>query len=214
MHPILSILYFLRDMKSSLIIVAFFICGIVLSMFSLLPDSLVEIDFSSYVLYLLMFFVGVSIGADKDVLKILKGAKLKIMLVPLSIVVGTFIGVGLTSFLITDISLKESLAVGAGFGYYSLSSIFISQLHSELLGVIALLSNILREIITLLITPILVKYFGKLAPIASGGATAMDTTLPIITKFTGKEYAIIAVFSGIILTILVPFIVTFILTYF
>ncbi|MEE9439746.1 MAG: lysine exporter LysO family protein, partial [Saprospiraceae bacterium] len=134
-------------MKSSLIIVVFFICGVLLSVFSLLPGFLIETDFSSYVLYLLMFFVGISIGADKDVLKILKGAKLKIMLVPLSIIIGTFIGVGLFSILIPDVSLKESLAVGAGFGYYSLSSVFISQLHSEILGVIALLSNILREVI-------------------------------------------------------------------
>jgi uncharacterized membrane protein YbjE (DUF340 family) len=41
----------------------------------------------------------------------------------------------------------------------------------------------------------------------------MDTTLPVISRFSGKEYAIIAVFSGIVLTILVPFMVTFILTF-
>ena len=199
-------------MKNSLVIVAFFVCGVLLSTYSLLPNFLLATDYSSYVLYLLMFFVGISIGADKDVLKILKSAKFRIMLVPLSVIIGTFIGVGLISYLIPGVSLKESLAVGAGFGYYSLSSIFISQLHSEMLGVIALLSNILREVITLLTTPLLAKYFGKLAPIASGGATSMDTTLPIITKYTGKEYAIIAVFSGIILTVLVPFLVTFILT--
>ena len=178
-----------------------------------MPDFLLESDISTYVLYILMFFVGISIGADKDVLKILKGVKLKIILVPLSVIIGTFIGIGFVSVFIPDISLKESLAVGAGFAYYSLSSIIITQLNSEILGVIALLSNILREVITLLTAPILVKYFGKLAPLASGGATSMDTTLPIITKFTGKEYAIIAVFSGVVLTILVPFLVTFILTW-
>ncbi len=200
-------------MKSSLTIVGFFILGILLSIYSLMPDFLLEPDLSTYVLYILMFFVGISIGADKDVLKVLKGAKLKIILVPLSVIIGTFIGIGFISIFIPDISLKESLAVGAGFAYYSLSSIIITQLDSEILGVIALLSNILREIITLLTAPVLVKYFGKLAPIASGGATSMDTTLPIITKFTGKEYAIIAVFSGVILTVLVPFLVTFILTW-
>jgi uncharacterized membrane protein YbjE (DUF340 family) len=78
--------------------------------------------------------------------------------------------------------------------------------------VVALLSNIFREVATLLTTPILVRYFGKLAGIASGGATAMDTTLPVISRYSGKEYAIIALFSGIVLTILVPFLVTFILT--
>ena len=200
-------------MKSSLFIVGFFILGILLSIYSLVPDFFLESDISTYVLYILMFFVGISIGTDKDVLKILKGVKLKIILVPLSVITGTFIGIGFVSVFIPDISLKESLAVGAGFAYYSLSSIIITQLNSDILGVIALLSNIFREVITLLMTPFLVKYFGKLAPIASGGATSMDTTLPIIAKFTGKEYAIIAVFSGVILTILVPFLVTFILTY-
>ena len=104
------------------------------------------------------------------------------------------------------------MAVGAGFGYYSLSSVFITQLHSQSLGVVALLSNIFREVATLLATPLLVSYFGKLAGIASGGATAMDTTLPVISRYSGQSYAIIAVFSGIVLTILVPFLVTFILT--
>jgi uncharacterized membrane protein YbjE (DUF340 family) len=103
--------------------------------------------------------------------------------------------------------------VGAGFGYYSLSSIFIGQISGKTLGVVALISNILREIITLLGTPLLLKFFGQLAPIAAGGATSMDTTLPVITKFTGKEYAVISVFSGVVLTMLVPFLVTFILKF-
>jgi len=199
-------------MKTSIIIIAFFLAGLLLAMFSLLPDFILQNDFSTYILYILMFFVGISIGIDKNVWKVLKGAKFKILLVPLSVIVGTLLGVGIASFFIADVNLKESLAVGAGFGYYSLSSIFITQLSGSVLGVIALLSNILREVITLLATPWLLKYFGKLAPIASGGATAMDTTLPIITKFVGKEYAIIAIFSGIVLTILVPFIVTLILS--
>jgi len=105
------------------------------------------------------------------------------------------------------------LAVGAGFGYYSLSSLFITQLSGEMLGVTALLSNILREILTLLATPLLVQYFGKLAGIASGGATSMDTTLPVITRYSGKEWSIISVFSGVVLTLLVPFLVTFILKF-
>lgn len=96
---------------------------------------------------------------------------------------------------------------------YSLSSLLITRLSNETLGVIALLSNILREILTLLATPLLVQHFGKLAGIASGGATSMDTTLPVITRFSGKEWSIISVFSGVALTLLVPFQVTFILKY-
>jgi uncharacterized membrane protein YbjE (DUF340 family) len=80
------------------------------------------------------------------------------------------------------------------------------------MGTIALLSNIMREIFTLLMTPFLVRIAGPLSPIASGGATSMDTTLPIISLYSGREFAVIALFSGIVLTVLVPFLVPFILS--
>jgi len=197
-------------MKGSLIIVTFFICGIFAGKFALLPEFILENDLSSFALYILMFFVGVSIGADKNALKVIKDAKFKIVLVPISVIVGTFVGVGLISFFLSEISFCESIAVGSGFGYYSLSSILITQMGGKVLGVTALLSNIFREIATLLLTPLFAKA-GKLAPIASGGATSMDSTLPIITRYVGKEYAIISVFNGTVLTILVPFLVTFIM---
>ena len=73
----------------------------------------------------------------------------------------------------------------------------------------ALLSNIMREIIALLGAPLLVKYFGKLAPISVGGATTMDTTLPIITRCSGKEFVIISIFHGFVVDFSVPFLVTF-----
>jgi len=198
-------------MKNSLIIVGFFIMGVLIGIFKLMPKALLQTELSTYALYILMFLVGIGIGLDKSAWKIIRKVNFKIVLVPITVIIGTAIGVSVVSIFLKDINLRQALAIGAGYGYYSLSSIFISKLSGETLGVVALISNIFREIITLLITPIFVKFFGKIAPIASGGATAMDTTLPIITKFSGKEYAIISVFSGIILTVLVPFLVTFIL---
>jgi uncharacterized membrane protein YbjE (DUF340 family) len=197
--------------KNSLIILAFFVLGILCGLLSLLPEFMRKTDFSLYALYALLFLVGVAIGSDERTWRILRSANVKILLVPLSVIVGSFAGVMLFSLLLPSLSLRESLAIGSGFGYYSLSSVLITRLSGETLGVIALLSNIIREIITLSMTPIFARYLGNLAPIASGGATTMDTTLPIITKFVGKEYAMIAVFSGMVLTMLVPFLVTFIL---
>jgi uncharacterized membrane protein YbjE (DUF340 family) len=106
------------------------------------------------------------------------------------------------------------MAVGAGFGYYSLSGILIAEISGEELGVVALLANIFREVLTLTLAPLLVKWFGKYAVIASGGATAMDTTLPVVVRYSGKEMAVVAVFSGLVLSILVPVLVPFILTAF
>ncbi len=201
-------------MKGSLAILSFFVLGLILGLSRFLPDVVIDNDFSIYVLYILMFLVGIGIGADRSSWRIIRETNIKIILVPICVIVGSLLGAFAVSFLLPAISAKESMAVGAGFGYYSLSSIFITQISGEKLGVIALLSNISRELITLVATPIFVNYFGKLAGIASGGATSMDTTLPIITQYSGKEWAVISVFSGVVLTILVPFLVPFILQIF
>ena len=198
-------------MKGSLIILSFFAVGLIGGIYDIFPQWLLNDDLTTYALFVLMFLVGISIGSDKAAFYVLRKMNFKIFLVPLTVIVGSLLGTALISLMLSDIHVKEAMAVGAGFGYYSLSSIFISEISGKELGVVALLSNIFREIITLLAVPLFVKYFGKLAGIASGGATAMDTTLPIIVKFTGKEYGIIAIFSGIVLTILVPILVTLIL---
>ncbi len=198
-------------MKGSLIILSFFAMGLIGGIYEIFPQWLLNEDLTTYALFVLMFLVGISIGSDKAAFYVLRKMNFKIFLVPLTVIVGSLLGSALISLMLSDINVKEAMAVGAGFGYYSLSSIFISEISGKELGVVALLSNIFREIITLLAVPLLVKYFGKLAGIASGGATAMDTTLPIIVKFTGKEYGIIAIFSGIVLTILVPILLTLIL---
>ena len=196
-------------MKNSLIIISFFILGIILGHYQLLPAFVLKHDLSVYALYLLLFLVGLLLGMDKKSFEIIRQSSLRLLLIPIAVVIGSLLGAAIVSLFLKNISLSEGLAIGSGFGYYSLSSILIAELKSKSLGVIALLSNIFRELTTLLFTPLFVKYFGPLAPIASGGATAMDTTLPIITEYSGKEYALVAVFSGLTLTILVPFLVSF-----
>ncbi|HCX72845.1 MAG TPA: hypothetical protein DHM37_03920 [Candidatus Cloacimonas sp.] len=200
-------------MKNSFIILAFFILGILIGNSDFLPIVLQETDFSLYALYILILLVGISIGADRKSWHVLQQAKFSILLVPVGTIIGTLTGCAFLSIFLKSTSLQESLAVGSGFGYYSLSSIIITQKAGETVGVIALLANISREIITLLFTPLFVKIFGKLAPISAGGATSMDTTLPIISRFSGHDYAIVSVVHGTILTILVPFLVSFILTF-
>lgn len=200
-------------MKGSLTILSFFIAGIILAVFGWVPQWLSNDDFVLYTLLALVFVVGIGIGSDSSAFEVLKRIKFKVLLVPLLVVIGSLAGTALFSIFLHHISMAQAMAVGAGFGYYSLSSVIISQMDGEELGVIALLANIFREVFTLIAAPFLVKYFGKLAIIASGGATAMDTTLPVAVKYSGKEFGVIAVFSGVVLTILVPFLVSFILQF-
>lgn len=199
-------------MRGSLIIITLFIIGVLFGRFAEMPAFLTENDPTLYALYVLMFLVGISIGSDKKALQALKQQNLKIILVPLGTILGTLAGSALISTVLSGRSLTDCLAVGSGFGYYSLSSIFITQYKGAELGTIALMSNIIRELIALLAAPLLVRWFGKLAPISVGGATTMDTTLPVITRFSGKDFVVISIFHGITVDFSVPFLVTFFCT--
>ncbi|SIQ33711.1 lysine exporter LysO family protein [Halanaerobium kushneri] len=165
---------------------------------------------SSYALILLLFGVGIDIGLNKEMLKNLIKYGWNIIIIPILIAIGSILGTVIAGFVI-GFSFNESAAVGAGFGWYSLSGIILSQLHSVELGSIAFLTNIFREFLTFLILPFVVKKFGNSAGIAPGGATTMDVTLPLIKKVAGEEMVIPALVSGMVLTTLVPILVPFLI---
>jgi uncharacterized membrane protein YbjE (DUF340 family) len=142
----------------------------------------------------------------------LKRHGFRLALLPAAVVVGTLGAVALTALLWPGMPMRESLAVGAGFGYYSLSSLIIREFSGNDWAAVALLSNISREILTLLLAPLIARIAGPAGPAAAGGATSMDTTLAATVQSSGSAWAVPALFSGVVLTILTPFAVTLILT--
>lgn len=195
-------------MKGSLIIVAFFILGIIAGYTGLLSINTGEINLSLIALCLLMLCVGIGVGKDLNALRGLRTMNRWLLALPLLTISGTLAGCALISLLFPERALYDILAVGSGFGYYSLSSIFITQYRGPELGTLALLTNIAREIITLLGAPLIVYLCGPLAPITAGGATSMDTTLPVITSVSGRKFAILSIYHGFVVDFSVPILVT------
>ena len=167
-------------LKGSLVIVAFFVAGCVAGLFA--PFDMTGSRMSAYVLYALMFCVGVTLGNDRTLAERVRRLDPRLALLPVATAVGTLAGAALAAPLLGGWSLTDSLAVGAGFGYYSLSSIFIADLRGPELATIALLCNVMREIFTLLAAPLVARWCGPLAAVSIGGATTFDTTLPVITQ--------------------------------
>ena len=194
----------------SLVIVAFFVAGCVVGLFA--PFDLAGSRVSAYVLYALMFCVGITLGNDRTLAGRVRRLDPRLALLPVATAVGTLAGAALAAPLLAEWSLTVSLAVGAGFGYYSLSSIFIADFRGPELATIALLCNVMREIFTLLAAPLVARWCGPLAAVSIGGATTFDTTLPIITQAAGRPYAVVSVFHGCVLDFSVPFLVTFFCT--
>lgn len=187
------------------------IMGLLIGNFVLPPELAKWLEpFITYALAIMIFLVGIEIGRNKSAIIQLKQAGFKLLLVPLAVGVGTLLG-AIAAMPLVGLPLKEVAAVSAGFGWYSLSGVLIADIYSVELGATAFLSNVFRELIAFVIIPLLAGFVSKLAAIAPGGATTMDSTLPLITRVTNTNTALIAFFNGLVLTIAVPFLVPFIL---
>ena len=203
-----------QTLKGSLVIVAFFAVGCLAGLWT--EPDMQGSSLSTWVLYALMFCVGVTLGNDRTLAGRVRRLDRRLALLPVATAVGTLGGAALAApFFGADsavTSAADSLAVGAGFGYYSLSSIFIADLRGAELATVALLCNILRELFTLLAAPLVARWFGPLAAVSIGGATTFDTTLPVVTRAAGRPYAVVSIFHGCVMDFSVPFLVTFFCT--
>ena len=197
-----------ESMKGSIVVVAFFLLGIVLGLSGVADADGKSVSLTSYVLYALLLCVGMTIGEDGGFFSRVKGLDRKLMLLPLMTACGTFLGVAAVWAFFRQYLLTDCLAVGSGFAYYSLSSVFITEMRGAELGTVALLSNIFREILALLVIHPMARTLNPLAAVSMGGATTFDTSLPVIMQSAGKDYLIIAAFHGLTLDFSVPLFVT------
>lgn len=180
--------------------------------FNGVPDFLPE-ETTTYLLCVLMLVIGIDLGNDIDRLKSMAKLRWELLLLPLFTIIGSLIGAAVTSIFVKDCGPVEGMAVGAGLGYYSVSSVIISEAVSSTLGFVALFSNILRETITMLFSPLIARFFGPLAPIATGGANSADVTLPIILRSSGQEYLLPSMLHGFVNNVSVPVVVGFLCSF-
>lgn len=154
----------------------------------------------------LLFFVGIDLGSNSEIFKNLKNIGFKILVIPMSVIVGSLLGAVICGIIFKH-NIFGALAIGSGMSWYTLSAIIITPVSAEL-GTIAFLTNVFREILAYLLIPIISKHIGYLETIGAGAAISMDTGLPIITKCTSKEMAPVSFICGVLIsmsvTVLVP----------
>lgn len=165
---------------------------------------------STIALAILLLGIGIDLGSNRKIWNNLKQMGLKIFLIPIAVGLGSILAAGVCA-IVLRVPINEGAAVGAGFGWYSLSGIILTKLHSSELGALAFLTNIFRELFAVLLMPFFAKHLGYLTPIAAGGATSMDTTLPLISRVTNPNTTLLAFVSGAVLSALVPILVPLLL---
>lgn len=204
-------------MKWILTVIAFFCAGIAVGLSGAVPDAWLASDVSTIILYILIIQVGLGIGMSDSIGKIFKSLDLSALLVPVATVAGSLAFAALLSVVLNGFSATECMALGSGFGYYSLSSVLISEIKEPIagvqkaaeLGMLALLANIFRELIAIGLAPYLSNKFGRLSTVSAAGVTSMDVLLPTIVRYSGKETVPAALINGIVLEILTPILVCY-----
>lgn len=162
-------------------------------------------------LCVLLLFVGVDLGMDGTVIEHFKRVGIRVLAIPVAVVLGSLIGAGVCSILL-PLSLKESLAIGAGLGWYSLAPGIILESGFAVASAISFIHNVLRELVSLVFVPIIAKKIGFVETVALPGAAAMDVCLPIVEKSTRSEIAVFSFVSGVVLSAAVPILVPLMLT--
>lgn len=202
-----SLIRGLKVMKGSLIMVGFFVIGLLGGIEKMVPSWLLDGDVSFVALCGLLLFVGLGIGLNPEMKKEVRSLSTRMALLPVVTIIGSWLG-ALLIWTVLHRTLSDCMAINSGFAYYSLSSIFITEYRGAELGTIALLANIIREMLTLLGAPLMARWFGPLAPISVGGATTMDTTLPILSQTLGQRYIALSIYHGFVVDFTVPFLVS------
>ncbi|NLJ79731.1 MAG: lysine exporter LysO family protein [Firmicutes bacterium] len=157
-------------------------------------------------LALLLFCIGFDLAQERDLFQKIKGLPKIAAAVPFLIALGSLLGTLLISPLL-NLRPGQGALVGAGFGWYSLSALIIAQTYDLTLAALALLTNVFREILAILLIPLIAAKLGHLPALAPGGAAAMDVTLPFIARSTSRQTALLALYSGTVLSLLVPILI-------
>lgn len=184
---------------------AFVVLGFVIGRFVPLLASLTGERLTTWFVYVLLFLVGIQLNKNTGSLK----ATLlhpETLILPAGTVVGSLAG-GAVVALLFGLPVFKGMAVGSGFGWYSLSGVIISDLGDQVLGSAAFLSNIMRESVALLTIPLFGTTRFPRIGIGIAGATSMDVCLPLVQKSCGTRWVPLSVTNGAILSLLVPLLV-------
>ena len=162
-------------------------------------------DVINFGLYLLLFLVGMDMGKQGTILADIRAAGFKVLLVPLAVAAGT-LGAAAVAGLFLPMGVKDAVAASAGFGWYSLAPTLLAP-YSLSVSAVAFLANVMREIFSILLIPVVARYVGYVETVSLPGAAAMDTVLPVVVGATSDRITIYSFASGVLLSLAVPILV-------
>lgn len=135
----------------------------------------------------------------------------RMLVIPPLVVIGSLLG-GVVAAKLSGEPLSIALALSSGFGWFTLSGVLVAKYLGNTYGAVALLTDLFRELLAVVLLYSLGARFSR-ACIGASAATALDSTLPVIKQTCGAGDVPAALVSGLVLTIVAPVLISFFLTW-
>lgn len=188
-----------ESLQLGLVVLAGFAFGLIVDLSSFPIEK-----FSEWALMLLLLLIGIQMRNS--------GMRLRQILlnrwgmtIAIGVMLSSWLG-ALIAALVLSLPATHALAMASSFGWYSLSGILVADKLGPVMGSAAFLNDLGRELIAILIIPLLMRRHPS-AAIGYGGATALDFTLPVIQRSGGVGVVPVAIVSGFILSLLGPILI-------
>lgn len=159
---------------------------------------------------ILLGLVGFNLGLDGKVIKSLKNAGIKVALFPIAAIVGSLV-FGALYGLVSPLTVREAMAVSAGFGWYTFAPGVIAEAGHAVAGAVSFMHNVIRETVGIIIIPVAAARIGCLEATSIPGVAAMDICLPIVERSCPSEIVVYSFCMGLMMSTAVPLLVPLII---
>lgn len=162
-------------------------------------------------LSVMLFFIGFDLGLSGTVIKNLRTIGFRVLAFPVAVLIGTGIVGVVISFVFKDLSIKETLAICYGFGWYTFAPVSIANEGYVMASAISFMHNVFRELGGLVLIPILANKVGYIEVTCLPGVAGMDVGMPIVERATRQDIIVYSFAIGATESVLVPLLVPLII---
>lgn len=205
------------DIKSTVVILALVAGGMIFGAFAIagmIPDILPVFDMITnklltIFLCVLLLIVGFDLGLSGNVAANIKAVGVRAFAFPFAAVLGSLV-FGVISGLFFGFSVKEGIAISAGFGWYTYAPSIIAGAGAQytVASAVSFMHNVIRETSGLVLIPILAKKFGYIEAVGVPGVAAMDVCMPIVERSCRADTVVYSFAIGLVMcvatSVLVP----------
>jgi len=155
-------------------------------------------------LFLLLMIVAVGFQSAQEIrtLKSTRGsaasttsALVVLLGLPVAVIMGTLCSCAIAGLFLTY-GWRDSMLCGAPMGWQTLGGPMIQELRGLQLGNVAFLTNMFRDVVSLVMIPLVSRRGYALLGVTPGGVSSMDILLPGIMAASGRHALIYAMWVG------------------